>query len=104
MGSVTTEPQIQNLIGGTRKNKRSAREARTSEQFRSVFSKTTSWNYLICGFDDNLTIKRKSLFLRIAIIVNCETDGMIAKYSKLRKSSFLSDVFLVVAAIIAEAS
>ena len=41
-GSATTKPQIKNLIGRIRKNKRAASAARTLEQFRAVFCKTTT--------------------------------------------------------------
>ena len=33
--------------------------ARTHEQFRAVLCQTSTWNYHICCFDDNVNIKRK---------------------------------------------
>ena len=52
-----TTPQIKNLIGRVRKNKRDARAARTYEQVRAVLCKTTTWNYHIYRTDDNLSIQ-----------------------------------------------
>ena len=40
--TATATPQITNLIGRVRKNKRAARTARTYEQVRAVLSKTTT--------------------------------------------------------------
>ena len=40
--AATTTPQIKNLIGRVRKNKRAARAARTYEQVRAVLCKTTT--------------------------------------------------------------
>ena len=40
--TATTKPQINNLIGRVRKNKRAARAARTYEQVRAVLCKTTT--------------------------------------------------------------
>ena len=40
-----------------RKNKRAARAARTYEQVRAVLCKTTTWNYHIYRFDDNLSMQ-----------------------------------------------
>ena len=40
--TATTTPQIKNLIGRVRKNKRAARAARTYEQVRAVLCKTTT--------------------------------------------------------------
>jgi len=56
-GTATTTPQIKNLIGRASENKRAARAARTYEQVRAILCKTTTWNYLIYSFDDNLSIK-----------------------------------------------
>jgi len=44
------------LIGRASENKSAARAARTYEQVRAILSKTTTWNYLIYTFDDNLSI------------------------------------------------
>ena len=47
-------------------NKRTARAARTYEQVRAILCKTTTPNYLIYSFDDNLSIKAQisnSLYL-----------------------------------------
>ena len=55
--TTTTTPQIKNLIGRASENKRAARAARTYEQVRVILCKTTSSNYLIYSFDDNLSIK-----------------------------------------------
>ena len=41
-GTATTTPQIKNLIGRVRKNKRAARAARAYEQVRAVLCKTTT--------------------------------------------------------------
>ena len=41
-GTATTTPQIKNLIGRVRKNKRAARAARTNDQVRAVLCKTTT--------------------------------------------------------------
>ena len=57
MGTAMTTPQIKNLIGRASKNKRAARAARTYEQVRAILCKTTTSNYLIYSFDDNLSIK-----------------------------------------------
>ena len=65
-GTATTTPQIKNLIGRASENKRAARAARTYEQVRAILCKTTTWNYLIYSFNDNLSIKpqiSKSLYL-----------------------------------------
>ena len=40
-----------------RKNKRAARAARTYDQVRAFLCKTTTWNYHIYRFDDNLSIQ-----------------------------------------------
>ena len=40
--TATITPQIKNLIGRVRKNKRAARAARTYEQVRAVLCKTTT--------------------------------------------------------------
>ena len=40
--TATTTPQIKNLIGRVKKNKRAARAARTYEQVRPVLCKTTT--------------------------------------------------------------
>ena len=56
-GTATTTPQIKNLIGRASKNKRAARAVRTYEQIRANLCKTTTWNYLIYSFDDNLSRK-----------------------------------------------
>ena len=40
----------------SRDYKGATRAARTSEQVRAILSKTTTWNYLIYSFDDNLSI------------------------------------------------
>ena len=56
-GTATITPQIKNLIGRASGNKRAARAARTYEQVRAILCNTTTWNYLICSFDDNLSIK-----------------------------------------------
>ena len=56
-GTATTTPQIKNLIGRANENKRAARAARIYEQVRAILFKTTTWNYLIYSFDDNLSIK-----------------------------------------------
>ena len=40
--TATTTPQIKNLIGRVRKNKRAARASRTYEQVRAVLCKTTT--------------------------------------------------------------
>jgi len=45
------------LIGRASENKRAARAARTYEQVRAILCKTTTWNYLIYSFYDNLSIK-----------------------------------------------
>ena len=55
--TATTTPQVKNLIGRARENKRAARAARTYEQVRAILCKTTTWNYLIYSLDDNLSIK-----------------------------------------------
>ena len=41
-GKATTTPQIKNLIGRASENKRAARAARTYEQVRAIFCKTTT--------------------------------------------------------------
>ena len=56
-GTSTTTPQVKNLIGRASENKRAARAARTYEPVRAILCKTTTWNYLIYSFDDNLSIK-----------------------------------------------
>ena len=56
-GTATITPQIKNLIGRASENKRAARAARTYEQVRAILCNTTTWNYLIYSFDDNLSIK-----------------------------------------------
>ena len=56
-GTATTTPQIKNLIGRASENKRAARAERTYEQVRAILCKTTTWNYLIYSFDDNLSTK-----------------------------------------------
>ena len=56
-GTATITPQIKNLIGRASENKRAARAARTYEQVRAILCNTATWNYLICSFDDNLSIK-----------------------------------------------
>ena len=53
-GTSTTALQVKNLIGRASENKRAAR---TYEQVRAILCKTTTWNYLIYSFDDNLSIK-----------------------------------------------
>ena len=53
-GRATTTPQIKNLIVRVSENRRAARAARTYEQVRAILCKTTTWNYLIYSFDDNL--------------------------------------------------
>ena len=53
----TATPQIKNLIGRASENKRASRAARTYEQVRAILCKTTTWNYLIYSFDDNLSTK-----------------------------------------------
>ena len=53
-GTVTTIPQIKNLIGRVRKNNRAARATPTFEQVRAVLCKTTTWNYHIYRFAYNL--------------------------------------------------
>ena len=50
-------PEIKSLIGRVRKNNRAARAARTYEQVRAILCKTTTWNYRIHRFDDNLSIQ-----------------------------------------------
>ena len=57
MPTTTTTPQIKNLIGRVRKNKRAARAARTYEQVRAVLCKTTIWDYHIYRTDANLSIQ-----------------------------------------------
>ena len=57
MGTATTTLQIKNLIGRVREKKRAARAARAYEQVRVFLSKTTTWNYHIYRFDDNLRIQ-----------------------------------------------
>ena len=47
-------PQISNVIGQTKGSKGTARAPWTSEQFRAVLGKTTSWKYHSCCFDNNL--------------------------------------------------
>ena len=56
-GTATITPQIKDLIGRASENKRAARAARTYEQVLTILCKTTTWNYLIYSFDDNLSIK-----------------------------------------------
>ena len=56
-GTAKTTPQIKNLIGRASENKCAARAERTYEQVRAILCKTTTWNYLIYSFDDNLSIK-----------------------------------------------
>ena len=56
-GTATTTPQIKNLIGRASENKHAARAARTYEQVRAILCKTTTWNYLIYSFKDNLSVK-----------------------------------------------
>ena len=55
--TATTTPQIKNLIGRVKKNKRAARAARTHEQVRAVLYKTTTRNYHIYRTDDSLSIQ-----------------------------------------------
>ena len=55
--TATTTPQIKNLIGQVRKNKRAARVARVYEQARAVLCKATTRNFHIYRFDDNLSIQ-----------------------------------------------
>ena len=56
-GTATITPQIKNLIGRASENKRAARAARNYEQVLAILCKTTTSNYLIYSFDDNLSIK-----------------------------------------------
>ena len=56
-GTSTTTPQVKNLIGRVSENKCAASAARTYEQVRAILCQTTTWNYLIYCFDDNLSIK-----------------------------------------------
>jgi len=67
MSMATTTPQIfKDVIGAATNNKRAARAARTYEQVRAILCKTTTPNYLIYSFDDNLSIKAQisnSLYL-----------------------------------------
>ena len=54
---ATKTPQIKNVIGRVRKNKPVARASRTYEDVRAVLCKTTTWNYHIYRFGDNLSIQ-----------------------------------------------
>ena len=60
-GTSKTTPQIKNLIGRASENKRAALAARTYEQVRAIFYKTTTWNDrrndLIYSYDDSLSMK-----------------------------------------------
>ena len=56
-GAATATPQIKNLIGRASENKCAARAARSYEQVRAILCKTTTWDYPIYSFDDNLSIK-----------------------------------------------
>ena len=44
----------------SKENKRAARVARTYEQVRAMLCKTTTWNYDVYRFDDNLGIQMYS--------------------------------------------
>ena len=56
--TATRTPQIKNLIGRVRLNKRAARAARTCEQVRAVLCQTTTSNYHIYRLDDNSSIQK----------------------------------------------
>ena len=56
-GTAKTVPQIKNLIRRASENKRAACAARTYEEVRAILCITTTWNYLIYSFNDNLSIK-----------------------------------------------
>ena len=60
-GTVTTTPQIKNLIGRVRKSNGAARATRTFGQVCAVLCKTKTWNYHIYRF----ACIRKSLILCI---------------------------------------
>ena len=74
-------PQISNVIGQTKGNKGTARAPWTSEQFRAVLGKTTSWKYHSCCFDNNLD-KQQYICNPLYLLQQCSLQPIVSYCDK----------------------